>query len=101
MARTYKKTLGFCDRNPWMKRYADRRLRCVSLEKTLACGRAYARYTCPWDICDWKHLYWTEAEFRRDRHRFWQNAQSRGWEPECNMAFEDFFKEELIRYRKR
>lgn len=52
-----------------MKRYANRRLRRIKIEDTLADGKAYRKYTNPWDISDWSWLYYTEQEV--DAHVEW------------------------------
>ena len=56
MSKSYKKTPLFCDRNPWMKKYANRRFRrhTNNPENEIQNGRWYSRYTEPWDICDYK-----------------------------------------------
>lgn len=78
MSRSRKKNPWVCDRNPWMKNYANRRVRRTkprldNLEDWISPipeYRGYARYTCPWDICDWKWTYGTEAEYVEHQRRF-------------------------------
>lgn len=58
MSRSYKKNAWVCDRNPFMKNYANRRVRRKQInlngeEETGNYGW-YRKVTCPWDICDWK-----------------------------------------------
>lgn len=60
MSRSYKKNPWVCDRNPFMKNYANRRLRRkpIDLEDGVDPSRsAYKKFSCPWDICDWKCKY--------------------------------------------
>lgn len=58
MSRSYKKNPWVCDRNPFMKNYANRRLRRhhIDIDGADETGDYawYKRVTCPWDICDWK-----------------------------------------------
>jgi hypothetical protein len=63
MSRSTKKVFGFKDSNPFMKTYANRRLRRIKIKDTLADGTSYRKYTCPWDISDWKYIYYTEVAF--------------------------------------
>lgn len=55
MSRSYKKNVWVCDRNPFMKNYANRRLRRKSSFDDVFADRGwYKKTSCPWDICDWK-----------------------------------------------
>lgn len=66
MSRSYKKTPGYYDRNPFMKNYANRRVRKKPVDFDLADGNAYRRLTCPWDICDYKNPFFgTDDELKR------------------------------------
>jgi len=58
MCRSYKKKPWMCDRNPWAKREANKRVR--RYKKTIVNGNAYRKITNPWDICDYK---WRETLF--------------------------------------
>ena len=65
MSRSRKKVGGFVDRNPFMKKYANRQLRRLSPEQfEYEFGRQARvhKYTCPWNICDWRDVYFSEAE---------------------------------------
>ena len=110
MSRSVKKVPGFTDRNPFMKNFANKRLRAVATrvlrnqyvqevsyetlvddyrdyrddwdywddwdyyykepyysfyDPSIELSRGnYKRYTCPWDICDWKWLYWDTQEIK-------------------------------------
>jgi len=65
MSRSRKKVAGYTDRNPWMKNYANRRFRRIDCEKfdnrigTMK-SRRHRKFTCPWNICDFKQIYHTE-----------------------------------------
>jgi hypothetical protein len=54
VSRSFKKTPGFCDRNPFNKRQANKRVR---KDWTIASGGAYRRRFESWNICDYKFLY--------------------------------------------
>lgn len=54
MSRSKKKHPWVCDRNPWQKNYANRKLRRISKTHELADGKAYRKNYCSWSICDWK-----------------------------------------------
>jgi hypothetical protein len=73
MSRSRKKTPGWCDRNPWMKRYANRRFRRFKGE--VQDGNWYRHYTDPWDICDYKWLYFSKQEVIREieEWRWWKH----------------------------
>lgn len=62
MSRSYKKTPGFKDRNPWFKNYANRRIRRTSRE--FANGGSYKKHTCSWEICEYKWLFYSDVEFK-------------------------------------
>ena len=64
MSRSFKKTPGWTDRDPWMKNYANRRIRRKPVEFEIADGGSYRKLTCPWDICDWKFLLYTEIQMQ-------------------------------------
>ena len=71
MSRSRKKTPGYCDSNPFIKTYYSR---CVRRSNKLAIhkdhesydylpsGGTYKKANCPWDICDWKWLHYSEQE---------------------------------------
>jgi len=64
MSRSYKKHAWICDRDPFMKNYANRRLRRKSpFDDVFANGNWYRRATCPYDICDFK--WQLESSFER------------------------------------
>ena len=66
MSRSYKKTPGWTDQSgsSWMKKYANRRFR--RFKGDVQNGKWYRKYTNPWDICDYKFLYWSEQEVDRE-----------------------------------
>jgi len=57
MSRSYKKTPGICDRNPFMKNYSNRIIRRKPISYEIANGGAYRKIMCSYDICDYKFLY--------------------------------------------
>lgn len=55
MSKSYKKYPWCCDRNPWAKNYANRIIRHGKPSKDdIPDGKAYRKYNCPWDICEYK-----------------------------------------------
>lgn len=58
MSRSYKKHAWACDRNPFIKSFANRRLRRLDPMKDVAAsGKWYRKVTNPWYICDWKWAF--------------------------------------------
>lgn len=64
MSRSFKKTRGYKDRNPFMKNYANRRIRRKSVNYDIANGKAYRKESCSYNICD---FYWLHYA---GKHRF-------------------------------
>jgi hypothetical protein len=67
MSRSRKKVLGFVDRNPFMKTYANRRIRRLkpeALEHAFGAGKSNRtrRYSSSYDICDHKDVYFSKQE---------------------------------------
>lgn len=60
MSRSYKKTLGYCDRNPWAKRQANKKVRRTW---DIDSGGAYKKLYDSYAICDYKFLYYSEQEY--------------------------------------
>lgn len=65
MSRSRKKIAGFKDRNTFMKNYANRRIRRISVDEEIPNGKKYRLYTESWDICDWKWFLYSEQEVKR------------------------------------
>jgi hypothetical protein len=101
MSRSYKKTLGFCDRNPFMKKIANGKVRRQPLDETPMNGGSYKKLTEKWDICDWKIIYFTDTQFRENMNELWKFCVSRGYEPESSMSYEEYVRSEMIRHKKR
>ena len=64
MARSRKKVPGWCDRNPWAKRQANKKVRRYKGDLPRK-GNVHQKLYERWDICDWKHLCFTKAELDR------------------------------------
>jgi hypothetical protein len=67
MSRSFKRTPGFCDRNPFFKNQANRRVR---KDWGIPNGKAYRKVYDSWSICDYRFLFFTKEEvdeFSRDR----------------------------------
>jgi hypothetical protein len=72
MARSFKKTPGWCDRSPWWKRYANKRIRQLHRRGgEISDGGRYKRHTCSWHICDARYLYWSERRIRETTVGYW------------------------------
>lgn len=69
MSRSFKKTPGYKDRDPFMKNYANRRVRRKSVTYVIANGKAYRKESCSYDICDHLWLHHT------GRHRFYRQCK--------------------------
>lgn len=78
MSRSYQKNPWVNDRNPFMKNYANRRVRRISPYANIhADGNWYRRYTCPYDICDWKWKVGTFEQYHSHPYT-WKKATTRG-----------------------
>jgi len=54
MSRSFKKTPGWCDRSPFAKRQANKRVR--KYKGDVSNGRSYKKLYCSWNICDFRFL---------------------------------------------
>lgn len=99
MSRSYKKTLGYCDRNPFMKNQSNRRLRRLPIDKTLADGRAYAKLMCPWDICDFRFVHYSESRLRARLWTKWCENLLREVSHISEDSFEEYFLNNRNEYR--
>jgi len=62
--RSFKTTLGFCDRKPFSKRQANKRVR---KDWTLADRGAYGKRFESWNICDYRNIFncwWAIAVYK-------------------------------------
>lgn len=73
MARSRKKTPGWCDSNPWAKRLANRRVR--RYKDPIPNGGGYQKLYESWSICDWRMLCFSVAEARRR----WPDKPWKAW----------------------
>lgn len=62
MSRSFKKTAGGKDRNPYMKNYANRVVRRMSTDEEAPQYKGYRKINNPWDICDYKFLYYSNKQ---------------------------------------
>lgn len=75
MSRSFKKVPGYVDRNPFMKRYSNKSLRRISkaglqalsdpeqYDDKVSMFSSYKRCSVnPYDICDWRSLYFSKKE---------------------------------------
>ena len=61
MSRSRKRYAGYADRNPFMKNYANRRLRRLPVDHVIANGKSYRKYACSYDICDFKWFEYVDT----------------------------------------
>lgn len=69
MSRSYKKTPGFCDRNPYAKRQANKKVR--RTEGVYDRG-SYKKLYSSYDIHDYKYLMWDKKDLLKDYFEPWQ-----------------------------
>ena len=62
MSRSFKKVPGHCDRNPFAKKVANRKVR---RDWTIPSGGAYRKAYESWDICDFRFLYFDAFDLVR------------------------------------
>jgi len=64
MSRSYKKVPGFTDysrgRTKWAKRQASKKVRHT---EDVPNGKGYRKLYNPWDIRDWKYLYFCKDDY--------------------------------------
>lgn len=98
MGKSYHKVLGFRDRNPYMKKIANRRFRKNQKYMDIANGKAYRKVTNPWDICDWHFNYYSVqdliASCREDWNRYSYLQDDFG-------SFDNYVSKEIARYRRK
>ena len=94
MSRSRKRYAGYADRNPFMKRYANRRLRRLPVDRPIANGKSYRKHTCSYDICDWKcfeHVDTLQAYLiAESKRRF---TALFGWMRICDATKDDLIKQ--------
>lgn len=61
MSRSYKKHPGWCDRNPFYKKVANRKVRRCS---DVIDGSMYKKIEESWKIHDYKNIIWTKDDLR-------------------------------------
>ena len=95
MSRSYKKTPRSGDRkDKYFKRYANRRLRRMSLEHLDLKGKSYKKTFCSWNICDYETVgtsfeqYWLSVV--RSWHR-WQKELNEPF-PDREQTYQDYIK---------
>jgi len=60
MSRSFKHTIGFCDRNTFAKKEANARVRRTT---ELPNGNAYKKVFCSYNIHDFKCLFYTRKDW--------------------------------------
>lgn len=72
MSRSTKKYPGHRDRNPFMKNYANKRIRASPLLE-IPSGNHYRKLTCSYNICDHSFMYYdcdTPQKYIQHRREF-------------------------------
>ncbi len=64
MSRSRKKHPSWVDRNPFMKNYANRRLRRKPVSIEFADGGSYKKFTCSYDISDYRCVWFNDVQHR-------------------------------------
>ena len=61
MSRSFKHVPGFCDRSKDGKKFANRKIRNT---EDVPNGRAFRKFYDPYNICDWKALFFSLEEIK-------------------------------------
>lgn len=61
MSRSFKKVPSICDRNPYAKNQANRKVRRIRKD-LLANGSMYKKFYCSYNIHDFKFLYFNRSD---------------------------------------
>jgi len=61
MSRSRKRYPGYSDSKPFMKNYANRRIRRFPVTFDIADGCSYRKLTCSYDICDWRFFEYVDS----------------------------------------
>ncbi|MGD1523942.1 hypothetical protein [Vibrio owensii] len=96
MGKSYNKVLGFRDRNPYMKKIANRRFRRNQKYMDIANGKAYRKVTNPWDICDWSFNFYSISELTAYCRRDWERY---AYLREDYKNFDSYLSKEIARNR--
>ncbi len=76
MSRSYKKHPGFVDRNPFMKRQANKKVRRTS---GITNGKSYRKVSDPYSICDHKDVYSNRAIAIRELTKHYGRRVYQSW----------------------
>ncbi|MND11975.1 hypothetical protein D3C87_505010 [compost metagenome] len=101
MSRSYNKTMGYCDRNPFMKKYFNRKIRRVSVEVEIGNGCHYRKMSDPWSICDFTMLTYSEQELRHDIWNDWCRELRWGRAHKLAESFEAYYRANVVEYKKK
>lgn len=97
MSRSVRKTMGYCDRSPFMKNQANRKIRRLSVEDMIANGSEYKKHFCSWDICDFRCVSYTKQQVRRNMWEIWCRDIMNGWEDRLPDSFDLYVASEITR----
>jgi hypothetical protein len=101
MSRSYRKVYGHCDRNPFMKNLANRRVRRVDVNTTVPNGRAYKKFSCSYDICDFRSIDYTKKQFVDTLISLYKRGFYRREMDRLNISFEEIVRREIKRDRSK
>ena len=95
MSRSHRKVYGYCDRNPYAKRLANKRVRRT---KHLPNGKLYKKVFDSWDICDYTITYSRQEIIFNARREFAKGNLSRR---KTFNSVEQYISHELYKMRKK
>lgn len=90
MSRSYRKVGGLIDRNPWAKKYANRRLRHM---KDVPSGNAFKKFTDPYEICDFGCPIFSRVGGRID-HEIWEKNF------DAQFGWKDWYNEDIFNWKE-
>lgn len=101
MSRSWKKVYGHVDRNPFMKNQANRRIRQLSIDVAVSDGSDYKKFFCSYDICDFKSIDYTEAQFRKTQDILKKRGVYDRLMKARGLSFEDIVKRDRNKSRSK
>ena len=94
MSRSYKRYPGYSDSNPFMKNYANRRIRRLPVDVDIADGCSYRKLNCSYDICDWRFFEYVDSAkgylVAKRKKRF---TLLFGWRRLCDVSDDHLIKQ--------
>ncbi len=80
MSRSYRHHTYLKDRNPWMKKHFNRKIRRSNQERfsDIPNGGFYKKLNCSWEISDFTFGYWDWEEFKHYNQK-WYESEDEMW----------------------